>query len=265
MKLALLTTLTTTMAVAAAAATDEPKVMPQLFGALELGEQVTQPAYCYPPTPADWYCYKDGYPKCCTKNKGNCPNNVDNKPGCECDGGNEDCNPGMSNDRGARCILGNDDCPTDMYCAVDEGQCMLRIAEIKGRCKSMPESCPSVMEKKCGCDDKTYDNACDAAYSGVNVAFDGRCGGNRNSDGSNSNQSCTYLGVDNDNCGKNEFCLIGTGDCRRRSLSQEGGCIKRPAACGSDWNPVCGCDGVTYSNECSALSAGINVMRDSEC
>jgi len=96
MKLTLLTTFAIHAAFAAAISESESynakiKVMPKRLGAAK--HVSDQPPYCYPPTTANYYCYKNGYPNCCTKGKGNCPNNVNNEPGCECDGGNTNCNP----------------------------------------------------------------------------------------------------------------------------------------------------------------------------
>jgi hypothetical protein len=42
-------------------------------------------------------------------------------------------------------------------------------------------------------------------------------------------------------------------------------CQPRPEACDLLLDPVCGCDGVTYGNECAANSAGVDIASRGEC
>ena len=64
----------------------------------------------------------------------------------------------------------------------------------------------------------------------------------------------------NTDCAATEFCAKPEGQC-----SVEGICTLRPEFCTTIWAPVCGCDGVTYSNDCDAAHAGVNVDYYGEC
>jgi hypothetical protein len=63
------------------------------------------------------------------------------------------------------------------------------------------------------------------------------------------------------NCIKNENCgeIISTNPCYNASL------IDSTSLCTEEWNPVCGCDGITYSNACYATTTGITSWSMGEC
>jgi hypothetical protein len=64
----------------------------------------------------------------------------------------------------------------------------------------------------------------------------------------------------NADCGPLEFCSKAQGDC-----GGAGVCSLLPEICPSIFDPVCGCDNVTYSNECVAAGSGQNVAFLGEC
>ncbi len=63
-------------------------------------------------------------------------------------------------------------------------------------------------------------------------------------------------------CKKSEWCDYDLG-C---GFDDGGGtCEPRPEACPDVWAPVCGCDFLTYGNECEANAEGQDVLHEGPC
>jgi hypothetical protein len=135
----------------------------------------------------------------------------------------------------------SNDCPGDAYCAKLLGEC-----QIQGTCSSRPSECSSDWDPVCGCDGITYSNACLAALAGMSADHEGPC----QPPGCQSNADCDA----------SNYCAKGNGDCD--GLGQ---CQPVPADCVPVWEPVCGCNGITYANICYAALDRVAVDYDGPC
>lgn len=192
----------------------------------------------------------------CTAFPAGCPDVWD--PVCGCDGntyGNE-CDAsaaGMSIAHYGACeqVCASDfDCDqTTQFCKFPEGHCNEQNSG--GVCADKPVSgCPDIYDPVCGCDGVTYSNECASDAVGVSVRYRGAC-----------NHLCGR--ATDPPCLDSEFCKYPLGTCG--ATNEPGVCTPRYPPCLPDYDPVCGCDGVTYDNECVAGSAGVSVLYMGEC
>ena len=64
---------------------------------------------------------------------------------------------------------------------------------------------------------------------------------------------------ENEMCGDNKYCFFK--DCGLET----GVCEPRPENCTPEYDPVCGCDDITYDNRCIAAMNGVSVNYEGEC
>ena len=224
----------------------------------------------------DEYCHYDAADMCgaadqqgtCEPKPEVCPNVY--APVCGCDGqsyGNEceanaagtsvasmgECNGGT--DPGYCGGIAGVTCPAGQFCKYDE-QAMCGFADATGTCEPTPFACPEIYAPVCGCDGQTYSNDCFANAAGTSVQHDGAC----NSNGG-GNSCGGFAGF---TCGTDEYCHYEV-DAMCGAADQQGTCKPKPQACTFQYDPVCGCDGMTYGNACEASSAGMSVQYTGEC
>ncbi|MEM1010450.1 MAG: Kazal-type serine protease inhibitor family protein, partial [Myxococcota bacterium] len=103
----------------------------------------------------------------------------------------------------------------------------------------------------CGCDNQTYSNACVAAQKGISVRKEGSC--------KDQTQGC----VSDINCSTDEECKSFL-TCSNFNVEKR--CVpKGRKVCPAVFQPVCGCDGITYNNACAAKLAGVDVKSQGKC
>lgn len=140
-------------------------------------------------------------------------------------------------------------CDDELACAATD-YCQREGCAGPGVCAARPTECLAMWMPVCGCDGHTYGNVCAAASAGVGVDYQGECGA----------RCGGFIGL---LCADGEYCELPAGMCLW--ADETGTCRDRPLGCPDNVDPVCGCDGVTYFNDCERQVAAAQRAHDGAC
>jgi hypothetical protein len=169
------------------------------------------------------------------------------------------------------------DCRADELCSFSLGDGCGQTGST-GFCQARPVVCAGTFDPVCGCDGRSYENACSALSSGISIAQRGLCGGETNADG----------GVDADvvrdgdtheeggsdpsliacsaalSCPEGWYCNYGR-DVGGQGCGAAGVCMPQPTECAESDRPQCSCGDRIQDNLCWALRTYHAITDNSEC
>jgi hypothetical protein len=152
-------------------------------------------------------------------------------------------------------------CAEGFFCKYAEAQYCGEVSG-PGECMRQPTVCTKEWAPVCGCDGRNYSNDCVAHSHGASIRHRGLCQDNAQAAAGAAGAKCGAPG--HGGCATGLFCKYAA-DAKCGATNIPGTCTARPQACTADYDPVCGCDGKTYSNACSAEAAGVSVKSKGAC
>ncbi|MFW5921086.1 MAG: Kazal-type serine protease inhibitor family protein [Polyangiales bacterium] len=147
------------------------------------------------------------------------------------------------------------ECSDGQVCVWEDGSC--GADDRPGTCEPQPAACTEEYDPVCGCDGETYSNGCHALAAGTSVSHEGECIDRAGDVGD------TCGGILGEVCREGLVCDYSDSEC---GSDIQGTCVEDTEIfCTAEYDPVCGCDGVTYSNDCRRRAAYVGLAHDGEC